>query len=85
MDLCLDADSLDVASLLGSDDALEKGLEKDPARLRQMLDQWPFFRVYIAMLEMVLAKADASIAEHYEQRLCDDEASWHRALSYGVG
>ena len=60
---------------LGSDDALEKGLEKDPERLRQMLDQWPFFRVYIAMLEMVLAKADASIAEHYEQRLCDDEAS----------
>ena len=27
------------------------------------------------MLEMVLAKADASIAEQYEQRLCDNDAS----------
>lgn len=37
--------------------------------LAQMREQWPFFRTRIDMLEMVLAKADAQIAEAYDQRL----------------
>ncbi|MGB0966162.1 MAG: phosphoenolpyruvate carboxylase, partial [Litorivicinus sp.] len=60
---------------LGSDVALASGLESDKARLQAMYQDWPFFRVYINMLEMVLAKTDASIAEHYEQRLCTDQDS----------
>lgn len=60
---------------LGSDRALAQGLEKDTQRLQQMLTDWPFFRVYIDMLEMVLAKTDSAIAEYYEQRLCDDPDS----------
>jgi hypothetical protein len=34
-----------------------------------MREQWPFFRTRIDMLEMVLAKADAQIAEAYDERL----------------
>lgn len=60
---------------LGSDRALAHGLAKDPERMRQMLADWPFFRVYVDMLEMVLAKTDSSIAEYYEQCLCDDADS----------
>ncbi|POG14215.1 phosphoenolpyruvate carboxylase [Pseudomonas putida] len=37
--------------------------------LAQMREQWPFFRTRIDMLEMVLAKADAQIAEAYDERL----------------
>lgn len=43
------------------------------ALLAQMREQWPFFRTRIDMLEMVLAKADAQIAEAYDQRLVQPE------------
>ncbi len=36
-----------------------------------MRAQWPFFRTRIDMLEMVLAKADESIALLYDQRLVE--------------
>ncbi|CAF0987869.1 unnamed protein product [Didymodactylos carnosus] len=37
-----------------------------------MIEQWPFFRMYFDMLEMVLAKADVEITEYYEQRLVNE-------------
>lgn len=37
-----------------------------------MREQWPFFRTRIDMLEMVLAKADATIATLYDERLVGD-------------
>ncbi|HET8848705.1 MAG TPA: phosphoenolpyruvate carboxylase [Marinobacter sp.] len=69
-------------SWLGSDVALEEAAEHDrlPA-LRAMMAGWPFFRTYIDMLEMVLAKADLRIASYYEQTLVDDE----RLISLGEG
>ncbi len=60
---------------LGSDAALAQGLVQDKERLQGMYRDWPFFRVYINMLEMVLAKTDAGIAEYYERRLCNDQDS----------
>jgi len=41
--------------------------------LREMRQEWPFFRTYTEMLEMVLAKAEPKIAAYYEQRLVDPE------------
>ena len=41
--------------------------------LREMMRGWPFFRTYVDMLEMVLAKADLRIASYYEKTLLDDE------------
>jgi phosphoenolpyruvate carboxylase len=37
--------------------------------LAAMLEEWPFFRSTIELLEMVLAKAEARIAEYYDRLL----------------
>ncbi|MDT8894049.1 phosphoenolpyruvate carboxylase [Halomonas sp. I1] len=61
---------------LGSGEAFAKRLEDDGglAVLRDMRDRWPFFGTYLEMLEMLLAKADVSIAAYYEHRLVDEPA-----------
>ena len=53
-------------SWLGVDDALLAG---DPAMLTTMMKEWPFFRSTIELIEMVLAKAEARIAAHYDRLL----------------
>jgi len=53
-------------SWLGADAALEAG---DSAMVAAMMDGWPFFRSTIELLEMVLAKAEARIAAHYDRLL----------------
>ncbi|WP_409523707.1 phosphoenolpyruvate carboxylase [Nitrincola sp. MINF-07-Sa-05] len=59
---------------LGSDTALGEAIEQGRLKeLQAMYDTWPFFRTNIDMLEMVLAKADVSIAYYYEKRLVSDE------------
>ncbi|MGM0769220.1 MAG: phosphoenolpyruvate carboxylase [Pseudomonadota bacterium] len=61
-------------SWLGSDVALEEAAKNHKLTvLREMMKGWPFFRTYVDMLEMVLAKADLRIASYYEQTLLDDE------------
>jgi len=58
---------------LGSDSALQSSDNSDSlARLHEMYRDWPFFRTYIDMLEMVLAKTNPVIAAYYEQRLTPD-------------
>lgn len=55
---------------LGSDTALDNALKNDKlALLNDMYERWPFFRAYIYLLEMVLAKTDTDIAAYYEHRL----------------
>jgi phosphoenolpyruvate carboxylase len=55
---------------LGWERALGAAMQRGEAPLlAQMRDAWPFFRTRIDMLEMVLAKADAAIAELYDQQL----------------
>lgn len=41
--------------------------------LREMYQEWPFFKTYVNMLEMVLAKSDHDIAQYYESRLVPKE------------
>ena len=61
-------------SWLGSDVALGEALREDRLPvLQEMIRQWPFFRTYIDMLEMVLAKSDLRIASYYEKTLVSDE------------
>lgn len=46
--------------------ALRAGIEVAGVReLRRMRDQWPFFATVLADVEMVLAKSDMQIAQHY--------------------
>ncbi|WP_336367102.1 phosphoenolpyruvate carboxylase [Marinobacter sp. C2H3] len=60
-------------SWLGSDVALEEAAKAQKLPLlREMMAGWPFFRTYVDMLEMVLAKADLRIAAYYEDTLVDD-------------
>ena len=59
---------------LGTDAAFRQHIEDDGlATLREMYANWPFFTVYVDMLEMVLAKSDADVALHYERVLADEE------------
>ena len=61
-------------SWLGSDVALEAAAQDNRLpQLRDMMKGWPFFRTYVDMLEMVLAKSDLRIASYYEQTLLDDD------------
>ncbi len=50
--------------------AMDTGREE---LLREMEKQWPYFHAVLDMLEMVLAKADASIVAYYEDRLAGDD------------
>ncbi|RMJ05539.1 Phosphoenolpyruvate carboxylase [Marinobacter litoralis] len=61
-------------SWLGSDLALEEAARQNRLpELREMMKGWPFFKTYVDMLEMVLAKADLRIATYYEQTLVQDD------------
>ena len=53
----------------GVGEALQ-GLE-EPQLLREMVEGWPFFRTTLENLEMVLAKSDMAIAEHYAGLVAD--------------
>lgn len=57
---------------LGWEAALVNALQRGEGELLgQMRAHWPFFRTRIDMLEMVLAKADESIAQLYDERLVE--------------
>ena len=59
---------------LGSDVALEQALNSGNRELlEEMLSEWPFFKSYVDMLEMVLAKAEPDIAEYYQNCLVSSE------------
>ena len=59
---------------LGSDEALAQPVNNgELPQLQSMYAQWPFFRTYIDMLEMVISKADPAIAQYYEGRLVEAE------------
>ena len=60
---------------LGTGAALREGLDDNEraGHLRAMMEHWSFFQGMVDMLEMVLAKADAEVAAHYETRLADRE------------
>ncbi|GAU22583.1 hypothetical protein TSUD_93510 [Trifolium subterraneum] len=61
---------------LGFGAAFKHVIEKDPKNLqmlRDMYNQWPFFRVTLDLVEMVFAKGDPGIATLYDKLLVSDE------------
>ncbi len=55
---------------LGADQAFGAALQAGKGdELHEMYERWPFFRMIMGMLEMVLAKSDSQIAAYYERRL----------------
>jgi phosphoenolpyruvate carboxylase len=61
-------------SWLGVGEALEDAVEHGALdELRAMYREWPFFRSTLDLIEMVLAKTDARVAEHYDRQLVPDD------------
>jgi phosphoenolpyruvate carboxylase len=61
---------------LGTGRALNMAMDTGRERLlREMARDWPYFHTVLGMLEMVLAKADASIVASYEDKLAGDDVS----------
>lgn len=59
---------------LGVMPAIQKFVVKDnETLLQEMLEQWPFFKSRLLMLDMVFGKADAQISQAFDQRLVPDE------------
>ncbi|KAF1897007.1 hypothetical protein Lal_00034709 [Lupinus albus] len=61
---------------LGFGGAFKNVIEKDPKnlqKLREMYNQWPFFRVTLDLVEMVFAKGDPGIATLYDKLLVSGE------------
>jgi phosphoenolpyruvate carboxylase len=57
-------------SWLGTGEALNAAAEAgDGGVLREMYDEWPFFRSTLDLIAMVLAESDARIAAEYDRRL----------------
>lgn len=55
---------------LGVGEALQEAITRGHEEtIREMANEWPFFRSALDMLVMVLAKTEPQIAEYYEQRL----------------
>ena len=60
---------LNLPAWLGTRQALEYGLEHEPAILKDMVTNWAFFSSFLDLLEMVIGKADNPICKYYEQQL----------------
>lgn len=61
---------------LGFGAALKYVIDKDIRNLQMLKDmykEWPFFRVTIDLIEMVLAKGDPEIAALYDKLLVSEE------------
>lgn len=61
---------------LGFGGAMRHVIEKDSKNLQMLEDmykEWPFFRVTIDLVEMVLAKGDAGIAALYDKILVSED------------
>jgi phosphoenolpyruvate carboxylase len=54
---------------LGTDAALRDAVGGELALPLSEMQQWPFYRMQMDMLEMVLAKVDCTLARYYAQRL----------------
>lgn len=61
---------------LGFGGAFKRVIQKDNKNLnmlKEMYNQWPFFRVTIDLVEMVFAKGDPGIAALYDRLLVSEE------------
>ncbi|WP_296402944.1 phosphoenolpyruvate carboxylase [Psychrobacter sp.] len=47
-------------------------VKQDEALMKEMSDNWPFFKAFISNIEMAFTKSEMNIARAYSQ-LCDDE------------
>ena len=61
-----------VPSWLGLGQAIGQNLEENRELMREMIEQWPYFRSRISLTEMVYLKSNALISELYDQSLVEE-------------
>lgn len=60
-----------LSAWLGCGEALNVSDEKSKLELREMYQNWPWFRETIDLIAMVLSKSDMSINENYDEQLVE--------------
>lgn len=60
-----------LSAWLGVGDGLSPTNEKEKALLREMYEEWPWFREIISLISMLISKTDFSITQNYDELLVD--------------
>jgi len=60
-----------LSAWLGVGAGLSSGTEEDKRVLREMYDEWPWFREIISLISMLISKTDFSITKNYDELLVD--------------
>ncbi|KAL7550662.1 hypothetical protein ACHAWF_013881 [Thalassiosira exigua] len=60
-----------LSAWLGVGDGLRSGDEEDKRILREMYEEWPWFREIVSLISMLLSKTDFSITKNYDELLVD--------------
>lgn len=63
---------LNLPTWLGVGESLSKMMKEKPETLKDMYQNWPWFRTVIDLLEMIMIKSDTKIAENYDKQLVSD-------------
>lgn len=66
---------LNLPTWLGVGEALNKELSTNPEVVKDMYQNWSWFRTLIDLLDMILSKSDLKIAENYDKQLVQDSKS----------
>eukprot|EP00804_Cyclotella_cryptica_P020727 CCRYP_003522-RD/>CCRYP_003522-RD protein AED:0.08 eAED:0.08 QI:1038/1/1/1/1/0.88/9/144/747 len=62
-----------LSAWLGVGDGLKSENEEDKRILREMYEEWPWFREIISLISMLLSKTDFSITKNYDDLLVDPD------------
>ena len=62
-----------LSAWLGVGDGLNSGTAEEKQILREMYEEWPWFREIISLISMLVSKTDFSITENYDQLLVDPQ------------
>jgi phosphoenolpyruvate carboxylase len=65
---------LNLSAWLGVGSGFNPKDEQDKAELKEMYQQWPWFREIVDLIAMILSKTDYSISENYDKLLVDKTA-----------
>jgi len=65
---------LHLSAWLGVGRGLKTQTETDSKEVREMYNEWPWFRTIINLIIMILTKTDISINKTYDEILCHDNA-----------
>mmetsp|Transcript_12212 Transcript_12212/g.21423 ORF Transcript_12212/g.21423 Transcript_12212/m.21423 type:complete len:442 (-) Transcript_12212:300-1625(-) len=60
-----------LSAWLGVGAGLSSGSEEDKRVLREMYEEWPWFREIISLISMLISKTDFSITKNYDDLLVD--------------